>query len=343
MRGGWIVSVFCQAVACLFLAFPAVAQSQAFATITVRSARSADPRNMRMQVLPNGDLIANAVPVIRLLSYAYDVPVNPSPRLSSLPDWVFRERYDIDAKAPANAISPGIQGSEARSRAQQMIRGLLADRFGLLVRVENKTMAIYALSVASGGPKLQKSAITEKDCTFDTDPEGCHNFVGGLGHPLNARAIDTDDVAHYISNWTDFAGCESYGAQWAVRGKYGGVGSYAAATSSAEHHSDREPLRWSSDNLHGVGETWSRTAETRGCLAGVHGGADRASGFQLTISFSDGAFGVICVAFAGWHGCGCERECPGLRPPSFWLAFSQGLSPALNPKDEYRAGSSPCA
>ena len=69
-----------------------------------------------MQVLPNGDLIASAVPVITLLSYAYDVPVNPSPRLSALPDWTLREKYDIEAKAPANAIPPSLQDSEVRSR-----------------------------------------------------------------------------------------------------------------------------------------------------------------------------------------------------------------------------------
>ncbi len=141
--------VFCQAVVCFLVALPAVAQSQAFATITIEPARSADPRNARVQVLPNGDLIASAVPV------------------------------------------------------KQMIRGLLADRFRLVMRVENKTMSAYALTVASGGPKLQKSAIAEKDCTFDTGPDACHNFVGGLGHPLNAKAIDMDDLVHYIGNWTD--------------------------------------------------------------------------------------------------------------------------------------------
>jgi uncharacterized protein (TIGR03435 family) len=84
-----------------------------------------------------------------------------------------------------------------------MIRGLLADRFRLVMRTENKTMSVYALTVAGGGPKLQKAAITEKDCSVDSGPPGCHNFVNGLGHPLNARAIDMDDVANYISNWTD--------------------------------------------------------------------------------------------------------------------------------------------
>jgi uncharacterized protein (TIGR03435 family) len=195
--------VICQAVVCFLVALPAVAQSQTFATITIEPARSADPRNARVQVLSNGDLIASAVPVITLLSDAYDVPVNPSPRLSPLPEWTLREKYDIEAKAPANAIPPSLQDSEVRSRIQQMIRGLLADRFRLVMRVENKTMSAYALTVASGGPKLQKSAIAEKDCTFDTGPDACHNFVGGLGHPLNAKAIDMDDLVHYIGNWTD--------------------------------------------------------------------------------------------------------------------------------------------
>jgi len=197
------MSLLCRAVVYLLVALPAVAHPQAFVAITIKLARSADPRNMRLQVLPNGDLIASAVPVISLLSYAYDVPVNPSPRLSPLPDWTVRERYDIEAKASANALTPGLQDTEVRSRIRQMIRGLLVDRFRLVMKVENKTMSVYALTVASGGPRLQRSEISEKECVFDTGPEGCHNFVGGLGHPLNAKAVDMDDLVHYIGNWTD--------------------------------------------------------------------------------------------------------------------------------------------
>jgi uncharacterized protein (TIGR03435 family) len=196
------MSMFCRMIVFLLVVSPDVARSQAFEVITIKPA-STDSRSARVQVLPNGDLIARAVPVIRLLSDAYDVPVNASPRLPVLPEWTLLERYDIEAKAPANAIPPSLQDSEVRSRIQQMIRGLLADRFKLVMRVDNKTMSVYALTVASAGPKLQKSAIVEKDCTFDTDPEACHNFVGGLGHPLNAKAINMDDLVHYIGNWTD--------------------------------------------------------------------------------------------------------------------------------------------
>jgi uncharacterized protein (TIGR03435 family) len=196
------MSLFCQAAVYFLLVLPAVAQSQAFEVISIKPVRSGAPRDMRMRVLPNGDLNASAVPVLLLLRYAYDVPVNPSPRFSGLPAW--RETYDIEAKAPANAVPSGLPESERRSRMQAMIRGLLADRFKLVMRVEQKTMPVYALTVASGGPILQKSTIAEKDCIFDTGiPESCHNFIVGRGHPLNARSINMDDFAQYIENWAD--------------------------------------------------------------------------------------------------------------------------------------------
>jgi uncharacterized protein (TIGR03435 family) len=197
------LSVFCQAAVYLLVALPAIAQSQAFATITIKPARATGPRNARVQLMPNGDLVATAVPVITLLSQAYDVPVNPSPRLSTLANWTVSERYDIEAKGRASAFPPSLPDSEVRSRIQQMIREVLADGFRLVMRVENKSMSVYALTVADGGPKLQKLALTEKECAFKTGLEACHNFDGGLGHPLNAKSIDMDDLVHYIDNWTD--------------------------------------------------------------------------------------------------------------------------------------------
>jgi uncharacterized protein (TIGR03435 family) len=51
-----------------------------------------------------------------------------------------------------------------------MIRRSLAGRFRLAMRVEKKRMSVYALSVGSGGPKLQKSPVTDEECTFGTRP-----------------------------------------------------------------------------------------------------------------------------------------------------------------------------
>lgn len=173
-----------------------------FATVSITPSRSTDPRTERMRVLPNGDLIARAVSVLTLVSFAYDVPANPSPRLSGVPDWSL-ERYDIEAKAPANVIPPGPPRKEALHQAQQMIRGLLVEHFRLVIQVENKRMPVYSLTVGNKRPKLQKARVMDEPSIFDTDPEGCHSFVVGFGHPLRARAVDMDDLAHYIENWAD--------------------------------------------------------------------------------------------------------------------------------------------
>ncbi|HEY6340905.1 MAG TPA: TIGR03435 family protein [Bryobacteraceae bacterium] len=146
------MSGFCKALAYFLVALPTFPQTQTFVSITIKPARSTDPRDARFEVRRNGDLIARAFPAGRLLSYAYDLPVNPSLRISTLPDWTFSETYDIEAKAPADAIPPSLQDGEVRGRIRQMVRRLLADRFGLVMRVENKTTAVYALTVSTASP-----------------------------------------------------------------------------------------------------------------------------------------------------------------------------------------------
>ena len=165
---GWAMSLFRCALVCFFVAVAPLVQSQTFEKITIKPVRSADPRSMRLQVLPDGELIAHAVLVIDLISYAYDVPSNPSPRLNSLPDWIYGDRYDIEVKASPNAIMKTSQDGETQLRVKQMIRRLLADRFGLVMRVGSQRMPTYAMTVSSSGLRLQRSAVTPKDCIFDT-------------------------------------------------------------------------------------------------------------------------------------------------------------------------------
>jgi uncharacterized protein (TIGR03435 family) len=198
------MSVFRQAFASLLLALSALAHAQTFESLSVKPHPSAEARDTRIQLLPDGHLIATAIPVLTLLTYAYDVPSNPSPRLSALPAWTLREKYDIDARPAAGAVTPDLSYTEWHSRMQRMIRALLAERFQLVIRNEPKTTRVYALTVAAGGPKLQKSTIAERDCAADSaNPESCHQFAGGLGHPLNGKAVDMDDLARYIENWAD--------------------------------------------------------------------------------------------------------------------------------------------
>jgi uncharacterized protein (TIGR03435 family) len=182
---------------------PVLAQSQPFEQITIKPVRSSDPRSMRLQVLPSGELIAHAVLVIDLMSYAYDLPSNPSPRLKALPNWIYADRYDIEVQPSPDALTTTSGDEATQLRLKQMIRRLLAGRFGLVMRVDRRPMPAYALTVASSGLRLQRSAVTPNECIFDTAPGGCHTFVIGFGHPLNANAVSMDDLVRYLENWTD--------------------------------------------------------------------------------------------------------------------------------------------
>src|SRR3954469_13363586 len=110
------MSMRCETIVVLLFAVSGLTQSRAFESISIKRASSGNPRDMRLRVLPNGDLLASAVPVPLLLRYAYDVPINPSARLSGVPDW--REAYDIEAKARANVTATGLSAGERRARMQ---------------------------------------------------------------------------------------------------------------------------------------------------------------------------------------------------------------------------------
>ena len=186
---------------CLLVAAFAFAPAQSFVAIYVKPARSVDLGSRRVRILPNGDLIGTSINAITLISEGYRVPTNPSDTLSTLPPWVYSERYDIEAKASSGAKQMSLSDGNASKLVRDMFRQILGDRFHLVMREENRTMPVYALVAARGGPKLKQSNLS--GCIFDTAQGGCHTFLIGFGHPLNARAVDMDDLAHYIENWTD--------------------------------------------------------------------------------------------------------------------------------------------
>jgi uncharacterized protein (TIGR03435 family) len=153
-------------------------------------------------------------PLEFLISWAYKVPFNQSARIAGIPDWARgpQSTYDIEA---TGVLPPGLSMQARNERVRAMVQALLADRFRLLIRRESKEMPVYALSVAKGGPKLQRADIDEKDCpeaslsalgpvsASTPMPDLCHAFNGGMGRGLHARAADMSDLASAIENYTD--------------------------------------------------------------------------------------------------------------------------------------------
>jgi uncharacterized protein (TIGR03435 family) len=61
------------------------------------------------------------------------------------PGWLDQNEYDIEARAPEGAT---------REQMDLLLKGFLADRFGLKLHSESRPMGAYALVVAKGGPKI---------------------------------------------------------------------------------------------------------------------------------------------------------------------------------------------
>ncbi len=80
-----------------------------------------------------------------LVSQAYDL------RAYQLvaPDWMNEARFHIGATMPATTT---------RAQFREMLRTLLAERFGLKVHPEKKEMPGYELTVAKNGPKFKEAA-----------------------------------------------------------------------------------------------------------------------------------------------------------------------------------------
>ena len=188
------------AAVCLALAAPANAQTAKFEVASVKLHKDG-PR-----VPPgfsNGRFTFSG-PVQWLISLAYQLPIISSPRLSGGPDWIRGrgQMYDIDARG---SFEQSLTTSAREERERLMLQSLLADRFKLVIRRETKELPVYTLLVDAGGPKLEKSPLTEADCSAAA-PTGqipCHQFNGGQGRVLHARAANIDDLVHFVENWTN--------------------------------------------------------------------------------------------------------------------------------------------
>jgi len=127
-----------------------------FEVATVKPNKSGEPF-IRIQVLAGGRVDIQNAPVAELIWIAYGV--QPF-QLEGGPGWINADRFDVLAKADTE-FPPSGPGEVLK----QMMRSLLAERFGLKVRRETKEMPIYALVLARAdgqlGPRLASSAV---DC-----------------------------------------------------------------------------------------------------------------------------------------------------------------------------------
>jgi uncharacterized protein (TIGR03435 family) len=66
------------------------------------------------------------------------------------PEWLEKSRYQITAKLPAGG---------SMEQIPEMLQGLLAERFKLTLRRDQKELPVYALGVGKAGPKLKAAEM----------------------------------------------------------------------------------------------------------------------------------------------------------------------------------------
>jgi len=94
---------------------------------------------------PGGRFRAMNEPVVRLIQDAFATPATPRPQVVGGPGWIESDRFDVEAVATGNP-SP--------EERQQMLRGLLADRFHLASHPETRATPVYNLVRLGRNAKL---------------------------------------------------------------------------------------------------------------------------------------------------------------------------------------------
>ena len=125
-----------------------------------------------------GTLTMRNVTLISCLTWAYGVQRYQIVNTGAGLGWVGAERYDIVAKA---------EGAAPNDQLKLMPQSLLADRFHLAIRRENRSISIFALVAAKGGPKFHES---EGEGKMEMRP---------LPAGMVARFATMDDLANLLA------------------------------------------------------------------------------------------------------------------------------------------------
>jgi uncharacterized protein (TIGR03435 family) len=114
----------------------------------VASIKPSDPNRPGWGINTNssGILLTRGTTFNDLVKFAYDM--HPK-QVVGAPAWADSDKFDIQAK-------PDLPGMSTMNQMKAMLQKLLADRFSLVSHQDRRELAVYAITVAKSGVKLQK-------------------------------------------------------------------------------------------------------------------------------------------------------------------------------------------
>jgi uncharacterized protein (TIGR03435 family) len=155
-------------------------------------------------------LTATNVPLEMLIGFAYDIKQD---MISGLSGPVSSAHFDIEAKVvpPEGGAPPKLTGAQM----QAMLIPLLADRFHLQVHIQSKTLPVYDLIVAKGGPKLKLDQAERTDSSWNINGSDTDKVLTSKKASMaDLAAALSDEVHRQVIDKTGLAGAADITLKW---------------------------------------------------------------------------------------------------------------------------------
>jgi uncharacterized protein (TIGR03435 family) len=130
------------------------------------------------------------------------------------PDWIKSKQFLY------NIVAKGAPGA-SRAQLQAMMRTLLAKRFKLVTRPEQKQMSYYALVTAKNGPKIQPVKEVPDGFRGTTNGGRINSF---LQMPMLAYLLSRFERERPILDNTGLSGMYQVKLEWQLQNAVGGPG-----------------------------------------------------------------------------------------------------------------------
>jgi uncharacterized protein (TIGR03435 family) len=185
----------CLVSSCAF-AQQGVAKLPSFEVSTVKPAKP-DNNGQSWHTQNNMTTIENLV-LVQLIKNAYGLKSDS--QVLQAPEWVSKEHFDVTAKTGVEEYQRMDKMKEAESEKEyhDMLKALLAERFGLEVSEERRTLPVYALVVDTGGSKLTP-VVRPVPKDGEPAPDVPHSMSTHNSH-LDATGIGMDSLASMLSD-----------------------------------------------------------------------------------------------------------------------------------------------
>ncbi len=158
--------------------------------------------------------------MLDLIASAYGV--EPEKILGG-PSWLETDRFDILAKVPASATNPA---------ARLMLRSLLAERFKLVIRNEDKLMSAWVMTATKPGPQLKQSpGAGPTNCNAQpAEPPNTVLLCKNMTMAVLAQVLKQIDPLTFDTPVTDMTGIDG---SWDLELKWTNRGALASAGKEA--------------------------------------------------------------------------------------------------------------